>query len=68
MRPADTTVRVIAPPERKYSVWIGGSVAADLMPAGEWMVRPDGPGEASARLGYDEFGPTVVHTCCPRSM
>ena len=28
--PASARVRVIAPPERKYSVWIGGSILSNL--------------------------------------
>jgi actin len=53
--PPNITVRVIAPPERKYSVWIGGSILSSLNTFQEnWITRAD----------YDECGPEVVHTMC----
>merc|ERR1719310_1557918 len=33
LAPATMSIKVIAPPERKYSVWIGGSILASLAPA-----------------------------------
>lgn len=30
LAPSTTKVKIIAPPERKYSVWIGGSILASL--------------------------------------
>jgi Actin len=30
LAPRSTKVKIIAPPERKYSVWIGGSILASL--------------------------------------
>lgn len=45
-------VRVVDPPERKYSAWIGGSILASLSTFQEnWITRPE----------YDEFGPSIVH-------
>jgi actin len=45
-------VRVIAPGERKYSVWMGAALLASLSSfAAEWITRAD----------YDEVGPTIVH-------
>jgi len=53
--PQSITVRVIAPPERKYSVWIGGSILSSLNTFQEsWITRAD----------YDACGPEVVHTMC----
>jgi actin-related protein len=43
-------VRILAPPERKYSAWIGGSILACLAPA-RWMSKEE----------YDESGPLWVH-------
>jgi actin-related protein len=45
-------ITVLTPPERKYSVWIGGSVLTSL-PAFEaiWISKND----------YDEYGPVFVH-------
>ncbi|KAG7156671.1 actin, alpha skeletal muscle [Homarus americanus] len=30
LAPSTTKIKIIAPPERKYSVWIGGSILASL--------------------------------------
>jgi len=47
--------KVIAPPERKYSVWIGGSILASLSTFQQmWITRAD----------FDEFGPGIVHKRC----
>lgn len=55
LAPASMEIKVIAPPERKYSVWIGGSILASLSSFGEMMIEKD---------EYDEIGPTVVHRKC----
>jgi len=48
-------VKIIAPPERKYSVWIGGSILASLSTFEEmWVGKEE----------YDEAGPTIVHRKC----
>eukprot|EP00798_Chlamydomonas_sp_ICE-L_P008751 gene8751-33612_t len=48
-------VRVVAPPERKYSVWIGGSILSSLSTfASMWVTREE----------YDENGPNIVHRKC----
>jgi actin, other eukaryote len=53
--PQNTPVRVIAPPERKYSVWIGGSILASLNTFGtSWITREE----------YNDYGPTIVHRKC----
>ena len=55
LTPPSTQVRVIAPPERKYSVWIGGSILTSLNTFQErWITRAD----------YDECGPEIVHQKC----
>jgi len=47
-----TYCSVIAPPERKYSVWIGGSILASLSCfQDEWVFRED----------YEEVGPSVIN-------
>jgi len=48
-------IKVIAPPERKYSVWIGGSILSSLSSFEEMWVRKD---------EYDEAGPSIVHRKC----
>lgn len=53
--PSSTRIKVIAPPERKYSVWIGGSILASLTTFQQmWMTRAE----------YDEAGPACVHRKC----
>ena len=48
-------VRLIAPPERKYSVWIGGSVLASLGTfQSMWISKAE----------YDAEGASVVHRKC----
>jgi actin beta/gamma 1 len=48
--------QVIAPPERKYSTWIGGSILASLSTFQQsWITKEE----------YDEQGPTVVHAYAP---
>lgn len=47
--------KVSGPPERKYSVWIGGSILCSL-PSFEdmWITKKE----------YEEFGPSIVHRKC----
>lgn len=53
--PSDTNIKVIAPPERKYSTWIGGSILSSLYSFQQkWISKED----------YDEIGPTIVHRKC----
>jgi len=48
-------VKVVAPPERKYSVWIGGSILASLSTFQQmWVTKED----------YSEYGPSIVHRKC----
>ena len=55
MAPASMKVKVVAPPERKYSVWIGGSILASLSTFQQmWITKQE----------YDESGPSIVHRKC----
>jgi len=55
LAPASIPVKVVAPPERKYSVWIGGSILASLSTFQTmWISRKE----------YEEKGPSVVHEKC----
>jgi len=48
-------IKVIAPPERKYSVWIGGSILSSLSTFEEmWVTKEE----------YDEAGASIVHRKC----
>lgn len=48
-------IKVIAPPERKCSVWIGGSVLSSLSTFQHMQIT---------KQEYDESGPSVVHRKC----
>merc|ERR1711972_30268 len=52
LAPSSMTIKIVAPPERKYSVWIGGSILASLSTFEEMWVTKD---------EYDESGPSIVH-------
>jgi len=55
MAPPSVKVKVIAPPERKYSVWIGGSILASLTTFQQmWIGKEE----------YEESGPSIVHRKC----
>eukprot|EP00485_Elphidium_margaritaceum_P016473 CAMPEP_0202726088 /NCGR_PEP_ID=MMETSP1385-20130828/184431_1 /ASSEMBLY_ACC=CAM_ASM_000861 /TAXON_ID=933848 /ORGANISM="Elphidium margaritaceum" /LENGTH=424 /DNA_ID=CAMNT_0049392301 /DNA_START=117 /DNA_END=1392 /DNA_ORIENTATION=- len=53
--PNSITIKIIAPPERKYSVWIGGSILSSLSTFDEMWITKD---------EYDEAGPSIVHRKC----
>jgi len=55
LAPATMQIKIVAPPERKYSVWIGGSILASLSTFEEMWVTKD---------EYDESGPAIVHRKC----
>ncbi|XP_036988607.2 beta-actin-like protein 2 isoform X2 [Artibeus jamaicensis] len=55
LAPGSMKIKVIAPPERKYSVWIGGSILASLSTFQQMWV---------SRQEYDEAGPPIVHRKC----
>jgi actin len=46
---------VVAPPERKYSVWIDGSILASLSTFQAMCI---------SKAEYDECGPAIVHRKC----
>ncbi|KHN87379.1 Actin-1 [Toxocara canis] len=55
MAPSTMKIKIIAPPERKYSVWIGGSILASLSTFQQmWISKQE----------YDESGPSIVHRKC----
>merc|ERR1719510_2174791 len=55
LAPAAVKVKIVAPPERKYSVWIGGSILSSLSTFQEMWINKD---------EYDESGPQIVHRKC----
>jgi actin-related protein len=55
LAPSWMKARIIAPPERKYSVWIGGSILASLSTFQQmWISKQE----------YDESGPSIVNRKC----
>jgi len=55
LAPNTMKIKVVAPPERKYSVWIGGSILASLSTFQTMWIRKE---------EYDEAGPGIVHRKC----
>jgi len=55
LAPQSMKVKIVAPPERKYSVWIGGSILSSLSTFQPMWIN---------RAEYDEAGPTIVHRKC----
>ncbi|KAJ1357784.1 Actin, aortic smooth muscle [Parelaphostrongylus tenuis] len=55
LAPSMVNVKIKAPPERKYSVWLGGSALASL-PSFQtmWITKAE----------YDEHGRSIVHRKC----
>jgi actin beta/gamma 1 len=55
LAPSTMKIKIIAPPERKYSAWIGGSILASLSTFQQmWISKQE----------YDESGPSIVHRKC----
>jgi len=55
LAPASVKTRVIAPPERKYSVWMGGSILSGLSSFQDmWITKEE----------YEEAGQSIVHRKC----
>lgn len=42
LAPSSIKVRIIAPPERKYSTWIGGSILASLSTFSQLWISKQG--------------------------
>jgi actin-related protein len=55
LAPTTMKIKVIAPPERKYSVWIGGSILSSLSTFQQMWI---------SKAEYDESGPGIVHRKC----
>ncbi|KAJ5068626.1 actin alpha sarcomeric/skeletal [Anaeramoeba ignava] len=55
LAPPNTEIEIIAPPERKYSTWIGGSILTSLFTFQKmWISKEE----------YEESGPSIVHRKC----
>ncbi|VFQ88392.1 unnamed protein product [Cuscuta campestris] len=51
LAPSSMKIKVVAPPERKYSAWIGGSILASLSTFQQMWI---------SRAEYDDWGPSIV--------
>ncbi len=55
LAPSTMEIKIIAPPERKESAWLGGSILASLSKFQQmWISKQE----------YDESGPSIVHRKC----
>jgi actin-related protein len=55
LAPSTIKIKVVAPAERKFSVWIGGSILSSLSTFQTmWISKSE----------YDESGPSIVHRKC----
>ena len=55
LAPTTMKIKIIAPPERKYSVWIAASILASLSTFQQmWISKQE----------YDESGPSIFHRKC----
>jgi len=57
LAPASTKINVIAPAERQWLTWLGGSILAAL---------PTFAGRCITKAEYDEHGKAIIHRKCPR--
>ena len=55
LAPPSAKIKIVAPEERKYAVWIGGQVLASLSTFSQMTITKD---------EYDESGPSIVHRKC----
>ena len=55
LAPSTMRIKIIARPERKYSVWIGGSILASLSTFHQTCI---------SKQEYDESGPSIVNRKC----
>ncbi len=53
--PSTHKIKILAPPERKFSVWLGGSILASLSTFQTMWIN---------KQEYDEFGPSIIHRKC----
>jgi len=55
LAPSSLKIKIIAPPERKYSVWIGGSILTSLSTfQSMWVTKEE----------FEESGASIIHRKC----
>ena len=55
LAPPTMKVKIVAPEERKYAVWVGGSILSSLTTFPQMVITKE---------EYDEAGPSIVHRKC----
>eukprot|EP01090_Pellita_catalonica_P016433 TRINITY_DN468_c0_g2_i2.p1 TRINITY_DN468_c0_g2~~TRINITY_DN468_c0_g2_i2.p1 ORF type:complete len:258 (-),score=34.43 TRINITY_DN468_c0_g2_i2:223-996(-) len=55
LAPPAVSIKIVAPHDRKYSAWIGGSILASLSTFSQMWVSKE---------HYSEYGPSIVHRKC----
>jgi len=55
LAPSSMKIKVVAPAERKFSVWIGGSILSSLSTFQQMWIN---------KAEYLENGPSIVHRKC----
>jgi actin len=55
LTPTTMKIKVVALPERKYAVWIGGSILASLVTFPQMVIT---------HAEYNDAGPGIVHRKC----
>ena len=55
LAPSTTKIKILAPPERKFSVWLGGSILASLSTFQTMWIN---------KQEYDDSGPSIIHRKC----
>ncbi|KAI3506417.1 hypothetical protein L1887_28775 [Cichorium endivia] len=55
LAPSSMKIKLVAPPERKHSVWIGGSILGSLSTFQQMWI---------SKAEYNESGPSIVHRKC----
>ncbi|KAF3447879.1 hypothetical protein FNV43_RR08585 [Rhamnella rubrinervis] len=55
LAPSSMRIKVVAPPDRMYGAWIGGSILASLSTFQQMWI---------SKAEYDDYGPSIVHRRC----
>src|SRR3954452_7582287 len=62
LAPSSMKIKIVAPPERKYSVWIGGSILASLSTFQQmWISKQEYDGEQDTAQGLVHSFSLPVH-------
>merc|ERR1712165_249176 len=65
LAPSTMKIKIIAPPERKYSVWIGGSILASLSTFQQMWITKQEYDEYPSCPQPSPYETSPMRTCCP---